>query len=372
MTDDRLDLLVVAPYAQRGGSELYLRMLLPRLPDRFSCRVVSLQEGPLVASLRELGMSVRVVATSARPRAMLASGLELRRMLHLNKPDVIHANGLKAALVAAVAAFPRRVPIVWVKHDFGWDGWLTRLAGTVATSIIGVSRSVTRTFGRRLRRKVRIVYNGLPSLEVDVHHARARLRKLVQVPEDGAVVSLVGRMNPVKGHHELIAMAPSIRRRVPGVHFALIGGEDETAAAHVEYVKTLINETDLENVTLVGHRDDVHELMAGSDVTVMPSVPDERGLVPEAFPFVALEAMALGTPLVAYDVGGISEAVGDCGRLVSLGEQEAFADAVVELLSDPDARAGLSRCGRARVQENFSIDRMVTETIAVLEEASGR
>ena len=82
-------------------------------------------------------------------------------------------------------------------------------------------------------------------------------------------------------------------------------------------------------------------------------------LVNESFGLSAAEAMCSEAAVVASDVGGLPEVLGDCGRLVPRGDADALADAVVELYADPDGCAGLGRRGRARVLERFTLDRAV-------------
>jgi glycosyltransferase involved in cell wall biosynthesis len=79
----------------------------------------------------------------------------------------------------------------------------------------------------------------------------------------------------------------------------------------------------------------------------------------EGFPYVGLEAMAVGTPVVGYAHGGLPEMVGECGRLVPPGDRDALREAILELLRDPGLRERLADCARARVRTEFSLDRMV-------------
>ena len=83
------------------------------------------------------------------------------------------------------------------------------------------------------------------------------------------------------------------------------------------------------------------------DVATLPSRDDP-------FPLVVLESMALGTPVVAFDVGAVALQVGDAGVLVPAGEVDAFADAVVHLLTDEDERTRLGEAARRRVDEHYS------------------
>jgi len=123
---------------------------------------------------------------------------------------------------------------------------------------------------------------------------------------------------------------------------------------------------------LLGQRDDALSLIAGADLVVIPSVPDASGGGRDAFPFVGLEAMAAGTPVVAYSDGGLPELLGDCGRGVAAGDRTELARAIVEVLSDRDASSRMADCGRRRVKESFSIDAMVAKMTAIYEQVVSR
>jgi glycosyltransferase involved in cell wall biosynthesis len=112
-------------------------------------------------------------------------------------------------------------------------------------------------------------------------------------------------------------------------------------------------------VAFAGRREDAVELMAGSDVVAVPTVPDERNMGREGFGFVGVEAMAVGTPVVGYADGALPEVLGDCARLVAPGDTRALGDAIAELLADEAVRRRMGDCGRARARERFTADRMV-------------
>ena len=120
-------------------------------------------------------------------------------------------------------------------------------------------------------------------------------------------------------------------------------------------------------VLFLGQRDDVPELMAGSDLLALPSLF-------EGLPLSALEAMAAGLPVVGTRVCGTSEAVldGVTGRLVEPGDPEALAEAIVEVLQAPGLAARMGAAGRLRVEREFGAARMACETAAIYEELRAR
>lgn len=351
--------LFVSSHARLGGSERYLTTLVEALGPAWVRGVVVLEEGPLADELTAAGVPTEVVPTSPRPQGILRSAWALRRRLSGEGGIVVHANGVKAALVAVLAAFGTGARVIWVKHDFSFDGRLARLIAGRCEEVIGVSSAVTATFPDEMRGKVRVVHNGIGNVVVDAAAGRRRLHELLAPPAPTAIVVLVARLEPVKGHRELLAVAGSLASAVPGARIAFIGGESAPYPDYPEALRAELKREGLEEVVaFLGHRDDALELMAGADVVAVPTAVGEHG-AGEGFGYTALEAMAVGTPVAGYSHGGLPEVAGDCARLVPAGDRAAFGRALVELLQDSAARERLGDCGRERVASKFSLERVV-------------
>src|SRR4029450_5751428 len=142
------------------------------------------------------GVPVEVLPTSPRPWGILRSARHLRGALARERPAVVHANGIKAALVSVLAT---GLPVIWVKHDFSFDGALARLIARRCRLVVGVSEAVTKTFDRR--DKVEVVHNGISQADVDRDTARRRLDEAAGGLE-GEIGGLVGGVDPGKGNGE--------------------------------------------------------------------------------------------------------------------------------------------------------------------------
>jgi glycosyltransferase involved in cell wall biosynthesis len=366
---DSIPVTFVSPFAQPAGSERYLGLVLDGLPRDWIRDVVFLQEGPFVEEVRGRGHRVTVLPTSARLPGLVRSALRLRRLLADDRPALVHANGIKAAVVAGLATIGTDIGVVWVKHDLSFDRSLARLVALRCSLVVGVSAAATRIFRGRLRRKVRVVPNGLPPISADRDRGRALVTATVG---EGPVLALVGRLYSMKGHHELTEIAPELLERVPGLRVVLVGGEDPAEPEYAAALRRRVDELGLsEAVTFVGRVDDAALFVAGCDLLVAPSVPAERGNT-ESFSLVALEAMAVGTPVVAYAEGGLPEVLGECALLVPTGDREGLRDAIVQALEHEELRAELGRCGRERAASEFSLDRMLSSLVECYREASSR
>ena len=369
---DAVAVTFVSSHARLGGEENYLARLLDELGPDWIRSVVCLEDAPFVERLRAQGIPAEVIPTSARAPGILRSALRLRRSLKRARPQVVHANGVKAAVVCAAAMPGTHLPLIWVKHDFSWDGPLARAVARRCTQVVGVSMAVTETFRGATRKKVHVVHNGLPELAVDREEGRRRVEALLGGPAED-VVSLVARIDPTKGHRELLAVLPDLLARRPGLRVAFIGAEHFPHLAFADDLKRELAALGLEQVVaFLGFREDAVELIAGSDLVVVPSTVDARGMGREGFPYVGLEAMAMGTPVVGYDHGGLPELLGDCGRLVPPGDHFALRDALLGVLEDEGLRSRLADCGRRRVQERFSLAGMVQAMKERYREAAAR
>jgi glycosyltransferase involved in cell wall biosynthesis/peptidoglycan/xylan/chitin deacetylase (PgdA/CDA1 family) len=165
-------------------------------------------------------------------------------------------------------------------------------------------------------------------------------------------ITVVACLREEKRLDVLVEAAPRILTRYPDAEI-VIAGEGPCRDALVAQAREL---GVLKHVRFLGHCENVPEVLAGSDIFVLPSRS-------EAFPNCVMEAMASGLPVVASAVGGIPELVvdGRTGRLVPPGKPEALADAVLGLLEEPGRAAELGRAGRQAIEKTYSFGRMVNQ-----------
>jgi len=162
-------------------------------------------------------------------------------------------------------------------------------------------------------------------------------------------VVAVARVDPVKDLATLIRAAAIVRERIPDVRFIVYG----TVSVPEYYEECLALRRDLgleQNFIFAGHTNDVPSAYRSGDVIALSSVT-------EAFPYSVVEAMMSGKPVVATDVGGVREAVADCGLVVRPRSPEEFARALMLLLEDPEMRSSLGKEARERALNHFTIER---------------
>jgi N-acetyl-alpha-D-glucosaminyl L-malate synthase BshA len=176
-----------------------------------------------------------------------------------------------------------------------------------------------------------------------------------EAPVARRVVTHVSNFRLLKRVEDVVRIFARVRGEMPAkLHLAGDGPE----RSHVEALVSLLGLAD--DVTFFGERVDVAKILQESDVFLLPSETESFGLG-------ALEAMACGVPVVASNVGGLPEVVrdGETGFLASVGNIEAMAKHVRDLLADPDLHARMSRAARTRAEEHFQLEPAVDRYQAV-------
>ena len=286
------------------------------------------------------GVTFQPVEIPANPRPADATAVRtLRRALRLSPPEVIHAHGLRAGLVAALAR-PTAIPLVVTWHNLvlveGLRGRvyrpLERYVARAASVTLCASKDLverTRELGAADARLAAVAAPVLPPPTRSPTEVRHELGLVDGQP----LVLSVGRLHPQKGYDVLVSAAARWRDRVPRPMVAIAG----TGPAYLDLAARI--SAARAPVTLLGHRNDVADLLAASDLAVVTSVWEARQLF-------AQEALRAAVPLVATRVGGIPELVGDAAVLIAAHDVEAVDKTVQELLDDPQRRAELAELGR--------------------------
>ena len=325
--------------------------LLPALRG-FDVTVAAHGDGPLREAAASAG--VRFVALSHVRRAInpwrdLAGLLELVRLMRRERPDILHASSSKAGVLGRVAATLARVPIrVFTVHGWAFAAnagavsrayrWADRLTRPLTTVTICVSET-ERAAGLAARTcdedKTVVIPNA-----VDVRVA-PRANPVRPTPR----ILAVGRLKAPKDFLTLIRSLRAVRAPFEAM---IVGDGPDRVQLEDEIRARGLSE----QVRLAGERSDVPELLAASDVFVLPSRS-------EGMPVSVLEAMAAGLPVVASRVGGLAEQVvdGETGLLVQPGDPAELAAALERVLTDPSMRLRLGATGRARAEQAFDVDR---------------
>jgi glycosyltransferase involved in cell wall biosynthesis len=351
------------------------------------CEVIGVSAaGPYLPQLDALGIRhvpMRNATRSMAPLKDLGAFIELRRLLGELRPDIVHTHNPKPGVYGRIAARWARVPVVvntvhglYAQPD---DAWARRAI------VYGLERVAARCSDAELvqnvedlpvlRRlgvpadKLHLLGNGIDLDRFDPGRAsaatRAALRATWGIGDDAVVCGAVGRLVWEKGYRELIDAARRLRTEAPRVHIVVVGPQDEEKAEALTSGDIAQAEA-IGNVHFVGEYADVESCYAAFDLYALASYR-------EGFPRSAMEAAAMGLPVVATDIRGCRQVVEDrrTGRLVPVRDARALADAIRELAADDALRAALSEGARAKARKEFDQRRCIDVTLDAYESLLG-
>jgi glycosyltransferase involved in cell wall biosynthesis len=303
----------------------------------------------------------------------------LWRLMRSYRPDIVHAFDTKPAIYGCLAARLAGIPVVlgtvtglgslygdhsgsapivrWVYE------WLQRLTSQCADLTIFqnhcdldefVARRVVPAGKAALIAGSGVATNVLDPARIS-HAERCAVRASLRIPADAPLVTLVSRIIRSKGVGEFVAAARQIRRQKPQTHFLLVGGADHDSVDNfradelAEFGRV---------VNWPGARRDIPEVLAASDVFVLPSY------LREGIPRVLLEAAAMGLPIVTTDTPGCNDVVEDGvnGFLTTRHNPAALSRAIVTLLDQPELRRRFGLVSRRRAVERFDLAVVVRQT----------
>lgn len=350
----------------RGGQNQVLLTVLGLRALGHRAMLVAHPDGEL---RRRAAEGLDLVPLAPRHEVDLGAAWRLARIIKRERPEIVHAHDPHAVSLAAWALSlglgPRPPVLVAARRvDFplrrnAFSRWKYRqvscflcASDTIRQLLVGqgieAARACTVHEGVDLERIAAV-----PAIDV---HQELRL------PHGAPVLMNVAALVPHKGQRHLIDAMHLVVRKEPDARLVILGeGELRTSLQRQIQDATLGR-----HVFLAGFRYDVIALLKTCDVFVMSSVMEGLGTS-------LLDAMACARPIVATKVGGIPEVVQDgvTGVLVIERDPQALAGALVSMLRDAPRRAAFGAAGLERVRREFSVDRMVRETLAVYERLAG-
>jgi len=350
--------------------------------------------GPDVPEIKAAGIPhvpVHMARNPFTPFRDLASLLKLFFQYRREKYTIIHTHTPKPGLLGPIAARMAGVPIVVnTVHGYHFHEHMParrrrfhiameKISTYFSDLVFCQSNEDLQTAAREGiggGEKLRYLGNGIDLSRFDPlrlsegewAEKRAEKRTELGIPPDAALVGFVGRLVEMKGIREIFAAAQMVRVEIPNVHFLLIGPADTEKTDSVAPADA--EDSGVASIcTFLGMRQDMPELYRAMDVFVLPS---HR----EGFPRSVMEASAMGVPCIVTDVRGCREAVEHDrnGLIVPMGDADALANAIVELLGDVDRSRRLGETGRQMALERFDerpVFEMVKSEYARLLQAKG-
>ena len=339
-----------------GGAERQVVALAKRMAGR-GHTVALLILRPRLADQWPTAISVVHLDMYRTPFSLLSGMARGRRFLREFRPDLLHSHGFHANIVARLLRIFKPHPAVLsTVHNINEGGWLRmlayRLTDFLACRTTAVSHAVAERFVNRKaisQQKCIVVPNGIDIDEfVPGFDRRARTRTAMGASNHFIWLS-AGRVVRAKDYPNLLRAYAQVRASRPDSQLWIAGAR--ASAAYSSSLHTLATELSLaDSVRWLGLCRDMPSLLDAADAFVLASAW-------EGMPLAVGEAMAMEKPVVATDVGGVSELVGDAGVIVPPNAPDALAQAMLQLMqSTADSRRALGRSARVRISTHVSMD----------------
>jgi glycogen(starch) synthase len=353
--------LIVIETLGTGGAEWALVNLAPELKQCTGCVEVAVLHAPYTLQVQLESQGIPVHRLDIRDPWHIWPGVyRLKRLLRTRRFTIIHGHLFFGALHASVAGtLSPGVTRVASFHNLGYASyppktmkqhgrkWLERAAmGHLVDGCLAVSTAVAAHYSDHLGlRDVAVIPNAISQELVDEAKAPTRAPKDERRPSP--LIVMPGRFVPEKGHPVLLLAVSRLKTEFPGLELVLAGSGPTEEEARREAGRLGIEN----RVRFMGNvaRGALFEIERAADVVVLPSLY-------EGLPLAVAEAMALGAPVVASDVGGLPELIADgvTGRLARAGSSDDLAAAIRSVLLDKPAAIEMADAARAYVADHFA------------------
>jgi glycosyltransferase involved in cell wall biosynthesis len=368
---NKTNVLIFITLPELGGAQSHVRDIAIKLnPDLFNVLIVTSATGWLTeqAELHQIPFRLLpALKRSIHPVGDAQALLQLMQVIRDFKPDVIHCHSTKAGVLGRLAGTLAGVRhIIFTAHGFIFHEALT---GFKLKAAIGIEKIMTlfchtivpvSQFDKQRALKFKVapdhrmtvIYNGIDTQQLPPAQARFNKRQELDIPSDAVVIGMVARFSKQKDQPLLLktlaTMIPVLT--LYKVKVVLIGSGPE-----LEHSKELAKQLGLlEVVYFLGDRTDVKEWLTAFDLFVLTSHY-------EGLPITILEAMATSLPVIASDVGGISEEVvdGQTGFVVPAGQIEPLKQKLELLITDSSKRQQMGVAARRYVRDTFELKLMI-------------
>jgi len=355
-----MNILYLTNHLNIGGISSYVLTLASGLHKNGHKVYLSSSGGQLLPKIIGEGIIFSRIPIKTKseisPKVLISLGI-LLNYVREEEIDIIHANTRVTQVLACLIRKFSGVPFVSTCHGFFKKRLSRRIFPGWGEEVIAISAEVkehlTADFGLK-EENVRIINNGIDTVKFSpVSEDRAAGCKKKLGLGDGLVVGIIARLSDVKGHVYLIEAMRIVLERYPDVRL-LIAGEGRMKDKLVDLSRKMAIE---EKVFFLPNIMDTKDVLPAIDIFVLPSLKEGLGLS-------LMEAMAMEKAVIGSNVGGIKSLIRDgvCGLMVEPGDHKQLAGAITELLGDFRKRESFGKNARIFIAENFSQEKMVSET----------
>ncbi len=321
----------------------------------------------------ERGILLPGLGRELHPLKDISTLLKLIAIIRRERPDIIHTHTAKAGAVGRLAAVLCGVPIlIHTFHGHVFHGYFSplktsffklieKLLAAFTTRIIAISPTQKKEIQSILKipeDKFEVIPLGfnLDKFAKCRESSTGEFRKTIGATQDDIIITIVGRIVPIKNHALFINVARLLLEKHNNLRFAIVGGGELQDQSEALARQLGISD----RVVFAGWRSDIDKVYADTDITVLTS--DNEGT-----PVCLIESLSAGVPVVSTDVGGVKDVVfdGRNGYLAPKGDAEALAAVVEKLIKSPDERARMGINGKVDAAERHSFSRLYNDIVFI-------
>ena len=352
-------LLVDLEIAWRGGQNQALLLLKGLLERGHQPELVAATNSTLAERAQTAGIPVHYVS---RGLFRLPAALRIRQLISTRRFDCIHANEAHAVSAAWLARAHKHLPFV-ISRRVGYPIGKSRIARAryqAASRIVANSQWVAdqAASSGAPREKITVIYEGAEIPPRFTPEQRQKARARWRISPDTPLLGCVGVLLPDKGQDWLIRALAETRKEFPNAKLLLAG--DGPIRPQLEQLARALGVAD--SVIFAGFVTDVENVYAALDIFLLPSFF-------EALNNSLLAAMACEIPCISFNRGALGEIIEDgrSGLLVEAANTPALHSAITKILRDPAAAKKMAEAARHRIEQTFSAQKMVDETLRLYE-----
>ena len=356
-----MKVLQVLPELNVGGVETGTVDFAKYLVAHGHRAVVVSNGGALVAELEKAGIHHYILPVHKKSLwTMISSIRQLKKIIIGEGVDIVHARSRVPAWVAFFASRRTNAEFITTCHGYYSRHLFSRVMGW-SKLIIAPSEVI----GKHMRESFGVSAENIRIIPRSVDLEKFSFPRENHPGKSHSVISMVGRITPLKGHSYFLKAMAKVVRQMPYVKIWIIGDAPVKKEFYKQELQLLVKRWGLtDHVEFLGNRRDIPQLLAKTDCLVLSTVTQE------AFGRVILEAQAAGVPVVATKVGGVVEIIDDgkTGILVQPKDTDGMADAVMSILKDRKLAQQLAAEAKKKLEGKFTLEHMAGKTLKVYEE----
>lgn len=345
-------IMYILNYIGDGGTEKYVMNLIEAV-GRDHCIFVYSTPGPLLKKIEE--MNIPIYQVKMRHPFDLQAAWKIRQIVLREKIDIIHTQFLRENFISILAKkLGANVRVIWTYHVDVPMPFILKNMNELFTKNNDAIICVSQFMKNRLlekgatRHKLQVIYNGVEDPLVTKPTFQNNVKQ----------IGVIGRLSKEKGHYFLLQALRNLQNSRPSFQWHCnIIGEGPLKLALEEETRSLGLSN---NVSFKGFCENVVEEYINNDIIVIPSEN-------ESLSYVAIESLAMGTPVIATRIGGLPEVVihNETGLLVPYGDHKELAHAIQELLENEELYARIAKQGRNHYLQHFTFANMIHKTFEV-------